>query len=113
MINEKIVSDQVGSNFGSSAVSYNTSLGTVSDPNLYKVGRICVFSVIFSRTSTSTNAHLATVDSSLAPPVRFNLSCDRYGETSGGECYIGRDGKIIMANSQTGDFKISGTWITV
>lgn len=112
MINEKTITSQVSSNYGSN-ISYNGQLGTKSDSNLYKVGRICVFSVIFTRTGTATNSHLATVPASCYPLVRFNLSCDRYGETSGGECYIGSDGKIIFSNTQTGDFKISGTWITV
>lgn len=111
MISEKKLAEQVV-NY-SSNISLNTGAGTYSNKVLYKYGRICVFSIIATFTSTSADRHMATVPASCHPLARINLSCDRYGETSGGECYITADGKIYVAITQTGDFKISGTWITV
>ena len=110
MISENKLAEQVIDY--SNNISLNTGAGSYSNKVLYKYGRICVFSIIATFTSASADRHMATVPASCHPLARFNLSCDRYGETSGAECYIGSDGKIIMACTQTGDFKISGTWIT-
>lgn len=111
MISEKKLAEQVV-NY-SSNISLNAGAGTYSNKVLYKYGRICVFSIIATFTDASADRHMATVPANCYPLARINLSCDRYGETSGGECYISSDGKIYVAITQTGDFKISGTWITV
>lgn len=111
MIGEKKLAERVVDY--ASSISLNTGAGSYSNKVLYKYGRICVFSIIATFTGTSADRHMATVPASCYPLARINLSCDRYGETSGAECYIASDGKIHVANTQAGDFKIFGTWVTV
>lgn len=111
MINEKKLAERVIDY--SSNISVNASGASYSNKVLYKYGRLCVFSIIATFTGTTTERHMATVPTACYPLARTNLSCERYGETSGAEAYIASDGKIRVSNAQTGDFKISGTWITV
>lgn len=110
MISENKLAERVIDN--SNNISLNAGAGSYSNKVLYKYGRICVFSIIATFTKASTDTHMATVPASCYPLARINLSCNRYGETSGAEAFIASDGKIHVANTQTGDFKISGTWIT-
>lgn len=111
MINEKKVAEKVYD--FSSNVSVNPSGASYSNKFLYKYGRLCVFSIIATFTGITTERHMATVPDACKPLSRINLSCDRYNESLGAEAYIASDGKIRVSNAQTGDFKISGTWITI
>lgn len=111
MISEKKITEQPVNCLAK--VTFNKSIGSYGSGVVYKVGRICTFSVIAVLPSTGTNQKIATVSSDLIPIAsRTNLSVEKYGESTGSECYINDSGEIIIANAETGDYKISGVWVT-